>query len=483
MLVATPLLAQPAKLGSDATRSLDSELAAQDQLFQTWMDEAHVPGLVWGVVRDGKLIHVKAMGVQDIDARRLVTPDTRFRIASMTKAFTAYAILKLRAEGRLRLDDPVARYVPEAGQWAKTITVADLLHHSGGFVTDDPWGDRQQVMPEAEFTTLLKSDVPQTSAPRTRYEYSNFGYATLGRIISNSSKTDFASYIRRNILDPLAMRSSTFEVRDVADAQLARGYRWENGRWAEEPMMRHGAFGAMGGLVTTANDYSRWIAHLLAGWPARPGAKDDQPMLRDMARGEGFLHNRRRPGLDADACRLSAIYAHGLVQASDCTLGPVLFHGGGFPGYGSHMLLIPEAGVGIFAFANKTYAGPSPPVWDSATALWKAGLIGTRPTAISASLATGYKVARRIWSTGRIDAEAEHLAMNMVMDRSAVNWASTLSALRERAGDCDTSADIVPTGALSGQFSWVCKNGVLQGNLLLAPTQSVQIQSLTLELK
>ena len=91
---------------------------ALDADFAKWMAEAHVPGLVWGIVKDGKLVHVRAMGVQTVADKAPVTPDTAFRIASMTKAFTGYSILKLRDEGRLRLDDPVTKYVPETQGWA-----------------------------------------------------------------------------------------------------------------------------------------------------------------------------------------------------------------------------------------------------------------------------------------------------------------------------------------------------------------------------
>jgi serine-type D-Ala-D-Ala carboxypeptidase/endopeptidase len=144
----------PAKIAiaqttTDAQPTLAETFAAQDAAFAKWMADSHVPGLVWGVVIDGQLVHVKAMGVQDLgDAKRAVTADTGFRIASMSKAFTGYAILKLRDEGKLRLDDPAWKHVPELKSWARDITVADLLYHNSGFVTDDPWGDRQQPMSE-----------------------------------------------------------------------------------------------------------------------------------------------------------------------------------------------------------------------------------------------------------------------------------------------------------------------------------------------
>lgn len=478
LIALTPAVATANSAPADAQTA---NFEAIDADFAKWMAEAHVPGLVWGIVKDGKLVHVRAMGVQDLDTRAPVTPDTAFRIASMTKAFTGYSILKLRDEGKLRLDDPVAEYVPETKDWAKGITINDLLHHTAGFVTDDPWGDRQQPLPEAEFTKMLKAGVPFSTAPGTRYEYSNFGFALLGRIVSNVSKQDYAKRVESTVLKPLGMASTRYEVRDVSPGKLAMGYRWENDAWLSEPVMPHGAFGAMGGLVTTGNDYAKWIGYLLSAWPATDKEATSRKTIRAMQYGGGMLHSRRRPGKEGDNCRLSAIYGAGLVAANDCVLGNVLFHGGGFPGYGSHMLLMPETGVGIFALTNRTYAGPTAPVWDAATALFKSGYIATRPQPVTPALNAGYAAARRIWKAGGIEAEGKNLAMNFTMDRSDANWRKHLAGLSNQLGSCDDSPSVIATGNLSGRFGWACATGKLEGAILLAPTQNPQIQSLTLQ--
>ncbi len=471
----------PAAEAATAPTAPASDFAALDAEFARWMAEAHVPGLVWGIVKDGRLVHVRAMGVQTVEHKVPVTPDTAFRIASMTKAFTGFSILKLRNEGKLRLDDPVSLYVPETASWAKGITVGDLLHHTAGFVTDDPWGDRQQPLPEAEFTHMLKAGVPFSTAPGARYEYSNFGYALLGRIVTNVSKQDYAQRVDDTLLKPLGMKASRFEVRSIPADRLAIGYRWENDAWSREPVMPHGAFGAMGGLVTTGNDYAKWIGYLLDAWPARDQEVMSRKTVRAMQYGGGMLHARRRPGKEGDNCRLSAIYGAGLVAANDCVLGNVLFHGGGFPGYGSHMLLIPDAGVGLFALTNRTYAGPSAPIWDAATSLFRSGYIAPRATRVTPALETAYAAVRRIWKNGGVESEERNLAMNFAMDRSDANWRAYLTGISEQLGACDDGTAIVATGNLSGRFNWACAKGRLEGNLLLAPTANPQIQSLTLQ--
>ncbi|MEQ1538885.1 MAG: serine hydrolase domain-containing protein [Sphingorhabdus sp.] len=481
LLFATALPAMPVSAQSELKieDNLTNRLSFADAAFEKWMAENHIPGMVWGIVRDGRLIHVKALGVQDLgDSRRPVTADTGFRIASMSKAFTGYAILKLRDEGKLRLDDPAWKYIPEIKSWAKDITVADLLHHTAGFVTDDPWGDRQQVMPEAEFTRLLKAGVSRTAPRGTRYEYSNMGFAMLGRIISNVSGKDYASYVGAQVFKPLGMAATTYENADVPVATRAIGYRWENDAWMQEPYMKHGAFGAMGGITTSANDYAKWIGYLLSAWPAAQGDAKSKSTIRAMQYGGGFHHRRTRPGKEGATCRISGIYGAGLVSSNDCVLGQVLYHGGGFPGYGSHMLLIPDAGVGLFAFSNRTYAGPSAPVWDAATALMQNGYIGARTLSASPLLTDGYATAKAIWGDGGVAKQQPRLAMNFLMDRSIENWAKQLAEVKAKSGDCDTSAPIVPTGNLAGRFSWMCKTGQVNGTVLLAPMKDAQIQAL-----
>lgn len=479
-LVAAPSAADP---------KLEAALPEIRTLFADWQVDARVPGLAWGIVKDGTLVHLETNGLADIETGRAVTGDTAFRIASMTKAFTGLSILKLADEGKLRLDDPAAAHLPEMTGWSRAtpdspaVTIRDLLAHTAGLVTDDPWGDRQQVLPEADFTKMIAAGVPFTRATATAFDYSNFGYALLGRIVANRSGQPYQARVAQTLLAPLGMTTSGFEVGAIPGDRLAIGYRFEEGRWAPEPMMRDGAFASMGGLVTTPKDYARWIGFLLSAWPAGEPGSGPAPRaaVRAMANGNGPPQGRQRPGrTGATACRLAVTYGAGLLVGDDCDLGRTLFHGGGYPGYGSHMLLLPEAGVGIFAFANRTYAGPSGPVWDTALALKRSGFLANRPIPVSSALAEAYATATRIWAAGSITGEREHLAMNMEMDRSATLWAADLARLRAEAGTCDTGTPIQPTGALSGRFQWRCTFGRISGDLLLAPTATPQIQALRL---
>ena len=463
--------------------------AATDRIFADFCLDAHIPGLVYGVVQDGRLVHVGTFGVQDLDSRRPVNADTLFRIASMTKAFTALTVLKLRDDGRLHLDANAEDYVPEMRTWkyptedSRRIRVRDLLSHAGGFVTDDPWGDRQTPLPEADFSRLLREGVPFTRAPGTAYEYSNLGYALLGRIITNVSQHPYAETITQTLLVPLGMRSSGFVADAAPQLRRALGYRWEDDAWRPEPLLGPGAFGAMGGLQTSANDYAKWVSFLLSAWPARDGS-DAGPVrrstVRELAEGVNMPRLRERfTRTGGPTCTEAIAYGRGMIVAMDCELGVTLSHGGGYPGYGSHVLLMPDRGAAIFAFANRTYAGPSAPVWDSAISLLKAGALpAERALAPSAELLASYRTAAEIYTSGTVSQSVDALAMNFLMDRDADGWSRDLDRLKRQVGDCDTAAPLVATGALAGEFTWHCVHGRLKGSLLLSPTRPAKIQQL-----
>lgn len=486
-LAALFAVASPAAAQDPAPKTLEQLAPDIDARFATFQTDAHIPGLVYGVVQNGKLVYVKGLGVQDLDARRPVTPDSLFRIASMTKAFTALSILKLRDDGKLRLDDLAETYVPQMKGWtyptkdSPRIRIRDLLQHVGGFVTDDPWGDRQQVLPQAEFTKMIAAGVPFSRAPQSQHEYSNFGYALLGRIVAKASGMAYTDYVRKTILTPLGMTASGFDAPHAPKDKYALGYRWENDAWAPEPEMVDGAFNAMGGLQVSANDYAKWVAFLLSAWPARDDP-DTGPVrrstVREIAQGSNFTSVVNRIGASgADACKQSLAYGMGWRVAQDCDLGLTLAHGGGYPGYGSHVMLMPDTGTGVFALANRTYAGPSGPAWDTAVAMDKAGLLVRRDTPVSPAVADMFAATRAAYDAGSLKPLDGKLAMNFLLDRSADNWTAELAKLKDQVGACPTAEPLAPLGAMSTAFRLNCEKGKLDGTLLLAPTSPVLIQA------
>ncbi|MCY7338438.1 MAG: beta-lactamase family protein [Sphingomonas bacterium] len=461
-------------------------LAEVNQIFADWQLAAHAPGLVYGVVADGKLVAVHGLGVQDTASNAPVTTDSLFRIASMSKAFTALAILKLRDDGKVSLDAPAELYVPELKDWtyptsdSPKITVRNLLTHSAGFVEDNPWGDRQQVLTEPEFSALLKAGVPFARAPGLAMEYSNLGYATLGRIIANVSGTRYQDYIRREIMLPLGMTSTTYDVLASPAARRSIGYRWEANRWVREPDMKDGAFGAMGGVETSASDYSKWVAFLLSAWPARDGP-DAGPVrrssVREIVTGANFVQAQmRNPAAGGAPCRLAVTYAMGWGASDDCDLGRVVGHGGGYPGYGSYVMLLPDKAVGLFAFSSKTYGGASLPIWRAALALQKRGALVERTIIVTPGLASAYQSARAVWRSS--DITAAPLANNVLMDHDRAGWKNLIAGVKADVGDCPATEPVKPISAMEGSFRWTCTHGRVEGRVQRAPTPAVTIQAL-----
>ena len=263
----------------DRRAKLGSAFADIDRMFAEFAKTAHVPGAAWGIVIDGELAHSGAAGVREVATNAPVDADTVFRIASMTKSFTAMAILKLRDEGKLALDDPAERYVPELKglRYPTTdsprITIRHLLTHSEGFPEDNPWGDQQLSESEASCrgccATASRFRMRPASPTSTR---------TTGLRSSAGSCRRCPAAVRRvrsqNILQPLGMTSTTLHPSKVAADRRAVGYRWEDERWKEEPALPHGSFGAMGGMLTSIRDLSRYVSALPRGVAAAGRAGD-----------------------------------------------------------------------------------------------------------------------------------------------------------------------------------------------------------------
>ena len=204
--------------------------------------------------------------------------------------------------------------------------------------------------------------------------------------------------------------------------------------------------------------------------------------MRELAKGSNFPLAVTRPGDKSEhPCRQAETYGMGLYVVNDCDLPLAITHNGGYPGYGSSMLLFPDAGVGLFVFTNRTYSSPSPTLWASALMLKSANLLAPRPVPVSPELAKAYAAVAQSWKSGDVSALAPMAAVNFFMDRTAENWKRELARLKGEVGDCDTAPAIHAAGAETGSFEWVCAKGRIEGRLLLAPPNDYKVQSVIYE--
>ena len=248
----------------DRIAKIESAFPEIDKIFADYAADKRIPGMVWGIVIDRELKHVGSAGVRDLVSKAPVTESTAFRIASMTKSFTALAILQLRDQGKLSLEDLVSKWIPEFARMqlptrdSAPIKIRQLLSHSAGFPEDNPWGDQQLAASDAELDAWLRQGLPFSTPPDTRYEYSNYAFALLGRIVTKASGTPYEEYVSNGILAKLHMNSSTFRFSNVPSAKRAVGYRLNpDGSYLEEPPLAQGVFGSAGGLLTNAEDLGR----------------------------------------------------------------------------------------------------------------------------------------------------------------------------------------------------------------------------------
>ncbi|RPJ85431.1 MAG: class A beta-lactamase-related serine hydrolase, partial [Acidobacteria bacterium] len=280
--------APPQFTDPDRRAKLLKAMSEIDKLFREHAERSHFPGIAYAVVIDGEAAHTGTAGYRDITTRAAVRSDTVFRIASMTKSFTAMAILKLRDSGKLSLDDPAERYVPEMARLpyptsdSPRMTIRHLMSHSAGFPEDNPWGDQQLSATDADLAAMIAAGIPFSNTPGVAYEYSNFGFAILGRIVSKAAGMPYRDYVAANVLRPLGMTVTTLEPSSVSPDRLAHGYRWEDETWKDERLLPDGAFGSMGGMLTSVEDLARYVGFLMSAWPPRDGG-DTGPISRASA--------------------------------------------------------------------------------------------------------------------------------------------------------------------------------------------------------
>lgn len=459
-----------------------------DRLFASWVDRVHMPGAAMGVVIDGELVWNKTSGITDISAKTPVTPDSVFRIASMTKSFTALAILKLRDEGKLSLDDPVSKYVPElAGLRYPTsdspaLTVRHLLTHSEGFPEDNPWGDRQLAQPQSTMSAWLSEGIPFSTVPGTAYEYSNYGFAILGQIVERVSKQPYDAYMKSGIFAPLQLKESTFDLEKVPADRRAGGYRWEDSQWKDEPALGHGTFGAMGGLWTSLRDLARYVGYQMSAWPPRDGP-DPGPVkrasMREQQQASRWQRARAtRPNLDQPLELSVAAYGYGLRISQTCRFGHVVSHGGGLPGFGSLMLWLPDYGVGLVAMGNVTYASWGGLFNEALNALAATGALQPRVVQPSDALLKAKADVSRLVSRWDPEAASRIVADNLFLDRSADSWGERLAQLAEAHGTCRPDDVIDAENALRGTWRMDCDRGWLRVSITLAPTEPPRVQFL-----
>lgn len=247
---------------------LFTSVAAQadevDDYIEAVMKKRQIPGLALAVVKNGKIIKAKGYGLANVELNVPVTPDSVFELASITKQFTATAIMLLVEEGKVGLDDMISKYLTNAPYTWREIKVRHLLTHTAG-LKDDVW-PRFSTVWHANYATAEKfeyaSKLPLDFAPGERWQYSDQGYFLLGMIIEKVSGKPYRDFLTERIFGPLGMTATTVKDQWEIIKNRAPGYRLRDGKLAHVRRDVQDELPASYGIMSAVKDLAKWDAAL-----------------------------------------------------------------------------------------------------------------------------------------------------------------------------------------------------------------------------
>lgn len=333
----------PSTAGTNTAAKTDTRPPPSQAAVAAFADfaGANGPGCAISAVRDHEVVAEEGFGLADLDGKRRITADTRFDAASLSKQFTAFAILYLDRHGLLSLDDSVRKLVPELGAYAQAVTIRDLLHHTSGlrdFVAlahiqqpplDGPLND------QAALAILARQPAAERPAG-AEYMYSNTGYFLLSLIARRASGRSLQQLLDEALFRPLGMSDTRIEDGAVAaSADAARSYMANGDHYM--PAAPSAAVTGAGGLHTTAHDLTKWSENF---WTGRAG-------------GAGLMSRMMETGVLSSGKPVD--YAAGLTRTRYRGL-TVLRHGGSIDGFRHNYLVFPEQRFAVAVLCNRSDA-------------------------------------------------------------------------------------------------------------------------------
>ncbi|MES2923763.1 MAG: serine hydrolase [Verrucomicrobiota bacterium] len=298
------------------------------------------PGMAVLVARHGRIVFQGGFGLADVEKRTPVTVETKFRIGSVSKQFTAAAILRLADEGKLALTDPLEKFFPG---FPKGVTLQQLLTHTSGIhsYTDKPEfiGKVSKPVTPAELIASFRDDPPDF-APGAGFHYDNSGYFLLGEIVAKVSAKPFASCLQEMFFGPLGMKGTGIYQNATPPPGMAKGYSMVDGKATPALDWDMSWAGGAGALYSTVGDLFLWNEALFGGKILKPAT------LKEMTTPVKLPD--KIDGMN---------YGFGLVM-SELKRLPAIGHGGGLNGWSSDLLRLPEQNCTVIALANALASVP-----------------------------------------------------------------------------------------------------------------------------
>jgi CubicO group peptidase (beta-lactamase class C family) len=338
--------------------TIDSVLEQVDEIIISSMNEHALPGLAVGVVQGDRLIYARGFGLADAEREKAITPDTVFRIGSISKTFTAIGLMQLWEQDKFKLDDPVNDYlkgycVQHPDPNAPPVTFRHMLTHTSGL------GELRAIIdllkPQAALGAKPDEPLPALNEyyaagltpevyPGTKWAYANHAFATLGQLVEDVSGQPFPEYMIQHVFEPLGMTHTDYMRNERVCDQLAVGYQLKRGKLTPVKYLEIVVSGA-GSVFSSVNDMARYVTALLNGGKNEHGAVLKPETLQLMMEAHYRLDER--------------LPAVGLAFILDNLNGHrIAWHNGGWPGFVSAMYTAPDAGLGVLVFTNTMNMAP-----------------------------------------------------------------------------------------------------------------------------
>ncbi|MDX1994967.1 MAG: serine hydrolase domain-containing protein [bacterium] len=350
--------------GTSAAQSTEVDIATIDAYIEDAMAAERIPGLALAIVHQDQIVYAQGYGQTGIDSQA-VTPNTAFQLGSMSKSFTALAVLQLVEAGRVDLDAPVQQYLPDfrvgSDDDSAEITVRRLLHHTSGIPERAPRAEGDDQSLPAQVAALANTELAH--APGSTYEYSSPNYLVLGRIVEVVSGQSFADYVEQHIFQPLNMTSSYTSMDEARQGDFAVGHQLWFGFPRPSSLPHEPGRLPTASLISSAADLGNYLIAQLNG-----GAFEENVVLSST-----LMELMHTPAVPAEENRFYAMgWRVGPVKGV-----PAIHHGGILPDYRGKMVLLPEAGWGVVVLTNVSAALGRPSSHDIADNL--AGMLVGEP--------------------------------------------------------------------------------------------------------
>ncbi len=311
------------------------------------------PGAAVIVVKDGAVIYRKGIGMANLELGVPIEPDMVFRLGSITKQFTATAILMLMQQGKLALDEPIRAFFPDYPTHGENITVRHLLTHTSGIRSyTDMLEWRSLLRKDLTLQELIDffKDQPMQFTPGQRWSYNNSGYVLLGAIIENVSGQSYERFLQSHIFDPLGMKQICYDRPERIIRRRASGYDKVESGYINAPYLSMTHPHAAGALAASVDDLAKWDAGL-----------DSEQLLEQSILRQAFVSHRLLDGTDTG-------YGFGWVIGA-YEGRRICEHGGGINGFRCHAIRMPDDHVFVAVLTNQGSKDPEAPAFKLAAAM------------------------------------------------------------------------------------------------------------------